>query len=183
MEELPAPAATPHPDAVHANDHGTWHALRADIENLPDCRRGGQVQHRLADVIFTALACIISLWDGYTDMETFAQTQLAWLRRYVPLANGAPSHDTFRYVFSLLEPHALLCNLQDWAGCLRGRHICVDGKVSRTKDPETGKATLHLLARHRRRHRGQRRQRLLPHHRRRRHRHHRQPTPLHPRGV
>jgi predicted transposase YbfD/YdcC len=89
---------------------------------------------------------MVSDCEDYTDMGFFAQSQLPWLRRFTPLLNGAPSHDVFRNVFMALQPGALLAVMQQWVGELGGKHLAIDGKVSRgAKDPETGKSSLHLL--------------------------------------
>lgn len=80
-------------------------------------------------------------------MEAFAETQLEWLRRYVPLRHGAPSHDTFRNVFMMLKPAALLDIVAAWVGEIEGVHVRIDGKVSRgAKDTETGRSRLLLRA-------------------------------------
>ena len=73
-------------------------------------------------------------------MGIFAQTQLDWLRQYVPLVHGAPSHDTFRNVFMMIQPSALLEITSAWVGSLEGLHVRIDGKVNRgVKDPESGR--------------------------------------------
>jgi predicted transposase YbfD/YdcC len=122
------------------------HLLRLGLQSLPDSRLAGQVLHPVGDVLFTALCSLIADCEDYIEMALFAQTQLDWLRHYVPLVNGAPSHDTFRNVFMMVKPQALLDITTAWVGCLEGRHIRVDGKVNRgVKDPETGRSRLHLL--------------------------------------
>lgn len=64
----------------------------------------------------------------------------------MPLTNGAPSHDVLRNVLLALRPDALLGILEPWVGELSGKHIAIDGKVSRgAKDTTTGKSTLHIL--------------------------------------
>jgi len=108
-------------------------ALLAKFSDINDPRAAGGVRHRLPEVLLCALCAVISNCDGYTAMATFAETQLTWLRRYVPLARGAPSHDTFRYVFLLLKPSAIMDILSAWAGSLEGQHVRMDGKVSRRR--------------------------------------------------
>ena len=113
---------------------------------LPDARVSGRVLHRLPEVLLVALRAMVSDGEDYTDMGIFAQSQLEWLRRFTPLVHGAPSHDVFRNVFMSLKPGALLEIMQQWVGEPGGKHLAIDGKVSRgAKDPATGKSTLHLL--------------------------------------
>lgn len=116
------------------------------FSRIADPRLGGQVLHPLGDVLLTALLATIADCDSFTSMEVFAETQLDWLRQYVPLPNGLPSHETFRNVFMMIHPSALLAITSDWVGSLEGRHIRIDGKVRPgVKDPETGRSRLHLL--------------------------------------
>jgi predicted transposase YbfD/YdcC len=120
--------------------------LLAKFSDINDPRAAGGIHHPLPDVLLCALFAVISNCDCYTSMATFAETQLTWLRRYVPLVRGAPSHDTFRYVFMLLNPSAIMDILSDWAGSLDGQHVRIDGKVSRgAKNTETGRSRLCLL--------------------------------------
>lgn len=120
--------------------------LRELFAAIPDRRVAGRVLHPLPEVLLVALCAMISDCEDFTDMGIFAQSQLAWLRRFTPLVNGAPSHDVFRNVFMALKPAALLEIMQQWVGELAGKHVAIDGKVSRgAKDTHTGKSTLHLL--------------------------------------
>ena len=130
----PAPASGPDelPSQVCQNPGGPRLAdLLKALQRIPDPRAQGQVRHPLAEVLFIALCAVISDGDSFTDMELFARTQADWLHRYVPLVHGPPSHDTFRYVFSLIRPEALLALMREWLGDLSGLHLKIGGKVSR----------------------------------------------------
>ncbi|MBL9177670.1 MAG: ISAs1 family transposase [Verrucomicrobiaceae bacterium] len=120
--------------------------LKELFATLPDARVAGRVLHPLPEVLFTALCAMLSDCEDYTDMGFFARSQLDWLRQFTPLKNGSPSHDVFRNVLLALPADTLLEILALWVGELSGRHIAIDGKVSRgAKDTTTGKSTLHLL--------------------------------------
>ncbi len=120
--------------------------LLEGLRSIPDSRAQGQVLHPLGDVLLTALFATIADCDDFISMGIFAQTQLDWLRQYVPLIHGAPSHDTFRNVFMMIKPTALLEITSAWVGSLEGLHVRIDGKVNRgVKDPESGRSRLHLL--------------------------------------
>ena len=120
--------------------------LKELFVTLPDRRVAGRVRHALPEVLLVALCAMICDCDGFTDMGHFARTQLAWLRQFISLRNGAPSHDVFRNVFLALRPDALLEIMELWVGELAGKQVTIDGKVSRgAKDTTTGKSTLHIL--------------------------------------
>ncbi len=143
----PAPCGESGPSSLPVDpDPAPLARLSELFAALPDARVPGRVLHRLPEVLLVALCAMVSDCEDFTDMGYFAQSQLEWLRRFTPLVHGAPSHDVFRNVFMSLRPEALLEVMQQWVGELGGQHIAIDGKVSRgTKDPATGKSSLHLL--------------------------------------
>jgi predicted transposase YbfD/YdcC len=135
---IPAPLSPGHSQALQS--------LRERFAALPDSRVPGRTLHRLDEVLMIAFCSLLSDNDGFTDMEIFAQTQLPWLRTFLPLENGAPSHDVFRNVFMMLRPQALVSILQEWCGDLCGKHIAIDGKALRgTYDAGAGKCLVHVL--------------------------------------
>src|SRR5277367_4696802 len=75
------------------------------LDEIPD-PRGYNVVHDLTDVLFVAFAAMLCGAANCTEMAMFAEGRLALLRQFVPLAGGAPSHDTFSRVFRLLDPEA-----------------------------------------------------------------------------
>lgn len=122
------------------------HRLRAAFARLPDTRQRGKVLHRLDEVLLCAFCSILCDGEGFTDMEDFAETQLPWLRSFLTLEHGAPSHDVFRNVFMMLQPQAVLDIFTHWCGPLAGLQVAIDGKTLRgTRDAESGRALVHLL--------------------------------------
>lgn len=121
-------------------------ALRAKFSRLPDPRQAGKVLHRLDEVLLIAFCSTLCDGESYLDMEDFAQSQLVWLRTFLPLEHGAPSHDVFRNVLMGIAPQALLEVLTSWCGDLKGKHIAIDGKALRgTHSAEAGRYLVHLL--------------------------------------
>src|SRR6476620_9304745 len=101
--------------------------LRERFARLPDSRQAGKVLHRLDEVLMVALCAVLCDADSFTDMEDFAETQLEWLRSFLVLEHGAPSHDVFRNVLMALKPEAALEILQSWCGPLEGQQVAIDG--------------------------------------------------------
>ncbi|MGV3658759.1 MAG: ISAs1 family transposase [Prosthecobacter sp.] len=125
---------------------GVMRRLREAFGRMPDTRQPGKVLHRLDEVLLCAFCSILCDGDSFTDMEDFAQTQLGWLRGFMVLEHGAPSHDVFRNVFMMLNAQALLELVASWCGPLQGKHIAIDGKTLRgTRDAESGRHLVHLL--------------------------------------
>lgn len=62
-----------------------------------------QSAHGLIEMLVVALAAILSGADSWVSIEVWGRAKLDWLRRYLPLRNGIPSHDTFGRVFAALN--------------------------------------------------------------------------------
>ncbi|MES2595254.1 MAG: ISAs1 family transposase [Verrucomicrobiota bacterium] len=134
------------PGPVSSEEQGILQRLREAFGQMPDTRQSGKVLHRLDEVLVCAFCSILCDGDSFTDMEDFAQTQLPWLRGFMPLEHGAPSHDVFRNVFMMLQPESMLELFGRWCGPLEGQHVAIDGKTLRgTHDTESGRHRVHLL--------------------------------------
>ena len=76
------------------------------LSEIPDPRRYN-AQHELTDILFVAVVAMLCGATNCTDFAAFAEGRLEFLRQFVPLRKGAPSHDTFSKVMRALEPDAL----------------------------------------------------------------------------
>src|SRR6186713_237138 len=74
------------------------------FENLSDPRDGRAKRHYFGEVLFIALAAMVSGMDDFEDFERFAEERGDWLRKWLKLPNGTPSDDTFRRIFAALDP-------------------------------------------------------------------------------
>jgi DDE_Tnp_1-associated len=70
----------------------------------PRCR--GKVEHRLTDILVIAVCAVIACAESWNDIALYGRSKLAWLRIFLELPNGIPSHDSFRRVFMLIGPEA-----------------------------------------------------------------------------
>jgi predicted transposase YbfD/YdcC len=107
------------------------------LGEVPD-PRGYNAVHDLTDVLFVALAAMLCGATHCTEMAWFAEARLELLRQFVPLRNGAPSHDTFSRVFRILDPEAfnrafsqLMSAFGAQARQDTARQIAIDGKSLR----------------------------------------------------
>ena len=82
---------------------GEQNSLEAYFGDLPDPRVVGRCEYKLTEIIIIAVCAVLSGAEGWEDIEEFGQNKAEWLRQFLELANGIPSHDTFRRVFSLLH--------------------------------------------------------------------------------
>ena len=120
------------------------------FENLTDPRIERTRRHELFDLVVVALCGTIAGGDSWLDIERFGKERLTWLRTFLPLAEGIPSHDTFGRVFARLDPAQLAACIQQWFADLGrelGQHIAIDGKTLRgSGDKAAGKNPLHLVS-------------------------------------
>ena len=94
---------------------------------------------------------MISGADSWQAIETFAQAKHEWLKQFLALPNGIPSHDTFARVFARLDPQQLQQCLGKWmeslATSLGGQVIAIDGKtLLGSFDLHAGQTGVHLLS-------------------------------------
>ena len=92
---------------------------------------------------------------------TTRESKFDWLKTFLTLPGGIPSHDTFRRVFCLLDPLAFQACFSDWMTALMNRHglisipidqpalkpIAIDGKTQRGSARRTvGQSPLHMVS-------------------------------------
>lgn len=102
---------------------------------LPDPRRSQGRRHKLRDILAVALCAVLCGADDFTEMEEFGETREAWLRQFLELPHGIPSHDTFGRVFAALDPQAFGRCFMSWvrgvAELSEGAIVSIDGKAVR----------------------------------------------------
>ena len=126
-------------------------SLRDHFADLPDPRIDRTKRHGLLDIVTIALCAVICGADSWVDVALFGHAKEAWLRTFLALPNGIPSHDTFGRVFARLDPQQFeRCFLRWVQTVIRhadGEIVAVDGKVlRRSHDQGAGKAALDLVS-------------------------------------
>lgn len=117
---------------------------------LPDPRIERQKLHKLLDIIVIAICAVISYADSWEEIEEYGQIKYDWLKTFLELPNGIPSHDTFNRVFSLLNMAEFQNCFVNWVRAISeltsGEVVAIDGKtVRRSHDKFSGKAPIHLV--------------------------------------
>jgi predicted transposase YbfD/YdcC len=111
--------------------------------------RQDNARHNLHELLIIALCTMLSGGEDCSDMAVFGEVKEPFLRQFLRLRHGTPSHDTFSRVFRLLDPKAFeTCFtrfMQRFAETLRGV-IAIDGKtLRRSFDRAASKSPLHML--------------------------------------
>src|SRR5215218_380223 len=119
--------------------------------HLPDPRVERTRVHRLTDLLTIALCAILCGANDWVAVETFGHAKEAWLRTFLALPSGIPSHDTFGRVFARLDPaalqHCFVAWVQAVVGELPPQVVAIDGKtLRRSADRSRGQGALHLVS-------------------------------------
>src|SRR3954463_8099909 len=128
-------------------------ALIAAFETIEDPRCAWKVEHRLLDILVIAVCAVLGEAESFEGIALYGRCKEAWLRGFLALPNGIPSHDTFRRVLMLVDPDAFERSFLAWVravfrpeeGALR--QVAIDGKaVRRSFDLRKGRSPLHLVS-------------------------------------
>lgn len=115
--------------------------------------RAANAQHELWEVLFIALAAVLGGAKSCCDMALFGRSKEAFLRQFLQLEHGIPSHDTFSRVFRMLDPRAFEQVFQRFTAAFANKNgislsglVAVDGKALRGAY-ERGKSStpLHMV--------------------------------------
>jgi predicted transposase YbfD/YdcC len=135
-------------------------SISEHFATLADPRAERGKEHLLVDILTITLCAVICGADDWVAVATFGETKERWLRTFLALPNGIPSHDTFGRVFRLLDPDELRRCFLDWVRAVVGEPgssgepeglgqqvVAVDGKtLRRSHDRGAGKEALHLVS-------------------------------------
>jgi len=119
-------------------------------DDLADPRSGNAGLHDFHELLMIALCAVLCGDQGAVDMARFAREKEPFLRGFLRLANGPPSHDTFSRLFRQLDPGQFQAAFQRFTsrfsqGC-QGV-VAIDGKVLRRSfDRASGKSALHMVS-------------------------------------
>jgi len=119
-------------------------------EGLEDPRTGNAGRHDFLELLMIAFCAVLCGGQGATHMAAFAVAKEPFLRGFLKLENGLPSHDTFSRLFRLLDPDQFRIAFQrfmaDFAEANQGV-IAIDGKVLRRSfDRASGRSPLHMVS-------------------------------------
>ena len=91
-------------DKINTNEFKNFMII---FKNQNDTRMQGKVKHLMSDIIMITFLAILARCDGWDEIAMFAKSKEKWLKEFLELPNGIPSHDTMQRVISLLNPETL----------------------------------------------------------------------------
>lgn len=120
------------------------------FSSIKDHRVNRNKLHNLIDIIVVSICAVMCKAEGWEDIEDFGNERHEWLKTFLELPNGIPSHDTIRRVFEKIDINHFQECMMRWTsnffGATEGKFIAIDGKtLRRSFDYATGNASLHLV--------------------------------------
>lgn len=118
--------------------------------SIGDPRQAKKVRHDLVELLVVAVNGVLVGADTFVEIEEWAAARLDWLRRYLKLEHGIPSHDTFGRLFGLIDPEEFEAAFRRWVSSILPALgpesvVAIDGKTSR-RSGKVGATPLHLVS-------------------------------------
>ena len=122
------------------------------IELIEDKRQEKKVRHKLLDIVVIVLFAKLANADDWEEVEIFAKSNEEFLRQYIGLENGIPSHDTMQRVMGSIAPEYMQGVYNKWHELVNSNEgetlkkiICIDGKTMRGNQSNGQKAN-HIVS-------------------------------------
>jgi predicted transposase YbfD/YdcC len=129
----------------------TGASIQEYFSEISDPRVERTKLHLLMDILVIAICAVICGADTWVELEAYGRAKEQWLRQFLTLANGIPSHDTFARVIARLKPEELQQCFLRWVQAVsevtHGEVVAIDGKtLRRSFDRATGKSAIHMVS-------------------------------------
>ncbi len=127
--------------------------LKDELSAVSDPRVLGRTKHELIDILILGILGVICHAETWEEIEDFGKARKKWLKKFLSLPGGIPSHDTIARVFSIVQPKELELAFISWVKQVRAEKksrdtICIDGKsISGTSETTLGQSRkgLHVV--------------------------------------
>jgi predicted transposase YbfD/YdcC len=125
--------------------------IAAYFAELSDPRVERTRLHELVDILVIAICAVICGADSWVEMEAYGCAKEKWLRQFLTLPHGIPSHDTFGRVLARLKPEEFQQCFLRWMQAVsevtQGEVVAIDGKtLRRSFDRAAGKGAIHMVS-------------------------------------
>ncbi len=126
-------------------------ALLDHFASLPDPRIARHRWHKLNDILVIAVCAVLCGAESFPAIEDFGYEREEWLKQFLELPEGIPSHDTFNRVLRLLDPVQFQACFLSWmravAEATQGEVVAIDGKaLRRSFDKGAAKRAIHMVS-------------------------------------
>jgi predicted transposase YbfD/YdcC len=126
-------------------------ALLDHLADVPDPRIARHRWHKLRDILVIAVCAVLCGAESYPAIEDFGHEREEWLKQFLELPEGIPSHATFNRVLRLMDPVPFQACFLRWmqavAEVTTGEIVAIDGKALRRSFAKgTGKRAIHMVS-------------------------------------
>lgn len=119
------------------------------LKIIPDPRVERCKKYNLESLLFIALTGMLCGADSFIEIIDIADANIEWLKKYINLPYGIPSHDTICRIFSLIDKNKFCECFASWTQSLQNRQpndvIAIDGKSLCGAYGESLKGIAHML--------------------------------------
>ena len=125
--------------------------IEEHFSKVKDPRKDRTKEHKLIDILVIAICAIICGAEGWVDIELYGNSKLHWLKTFLALPHGIPSHDTFGRVFSMIDAQQFQLAFYEWVlavnEIIHGQIINIDGKcLCGSDDQKLGKRAIYMVS-------------------------------------
>ena len=110
-------------------------SLQEAFSPLKDPRVDRHKRHMLIDIIILTICAVISGADGWEAIEQFGKNKEDWLKKWIDLENGIPSHDCIARVIARIPSTEMSECFIAWVNGVTeitdGEVVAIDGKTAR----------------------------------------------------
>jgi predicted transposase YbfD/YdcC len=127
------------------------YSIAEHFNDIKDIRIERGKKHKLIDIITIAICAVVCGADGWEEIELYGIAKKKWLKEFLELPNGIPSHDTFGRVFSQIIPEEFNKCFLNWVKGIykktEGEIVAFDGKQSRNSgDERNGRGAINTVS-------------------------------------
>jgi len=125
--------------------------IEKHFSTVEDTRLQYLVEHNLLEMVILSICAVICGADSWVEVADWARARIDWLKQYLELENGIPSHDTFSRVFLRIDPEQYQASFMSWIQAVftatKGQVVAVDGKQLRgSKSKRLGRKAICMVS-------------------------------------
>ena len=117
---------------------------------LRDPRIERNREHLPEEILLIAIAAVLSGAESWNDIADYGEDKREWLKTFLSLPSGIPSHDTFNRVFAALDPEEMERGFVAWVSSIAkltaGEVVAIDGKTLCGTREAGKKALVHMVS-------------------------------------
>ena len=126
-------------------------SINKQFDKIEDPRQSVKIDHPLINIIFMTICGVLCGAEDWVSIALFCRSQEEWLKKYLNMENGVPSHDTFGRVFGAIDNDQFGKAFANWiktvSELVEGEIVAIDGKqLRRSHDRSKGKEAIYMVS-------------------------------------